>query len=63
MSIREHNVGVGAKWSSAGKDYDEIGREIADSIQHAVDRLAQCPQQSINDELSSKRISSNLIGA
>jgi len=39
-SVQPHNLAVGARWGAGGAAYDEISRQIADSIQHAVDRLA-----------------------
>ncbi len=39
MPVKEHNIAAGKKWGSAGEQYEEISRQIADSIQHAVDRL------------------------
>ncbi len=47
--IREHNIPAGARWGAAGADYDEISRQIADSIQHAVDRLAPQPGERVLD--------------
>ncbi len=47
--IQPHNVAVGARWGAGGVAYDEISRQIADSIQHAVDRLAPQPGERILD--------------
>ena len=63
MSVKEHNVGVGVKWSSAGKDYDEISRQIADSIQHAVDRLAPRPGEDILDLATGTGWTARLVAA
>ena len=37
--IQSHNERPAAVWSSGGKDYDQISRGIADSIEHCVLRL------------------------
>jgi SAM-dependent methyltransferase len=37
--IQQHNQRPAAVWSSGGKDYDEVSRGIADSIEHCVMRL------------------------
>ena len=37
--IQQHNERPAAVWSSGGKDYDQISRGIADSIEHCVMRL------------------------
>jgi ubiquinone/menaquinone biosynthesis C-methylase UbiE len=37
--ILAHNEPVAARWSAGGRLYDEISRQIADSIEHCVDRL------------------------
>ena len=34
--IQPHNQRPAAVWSAGGKDYDEISRGIADSIEHCV---------------------------
>lgn len=39
-NIRSHNEPVAARWGAGGRLYDEISRQIADSIEHGVDRLA-----------------------
>lgn len=38
-TIQAHNERPAAVWSAGGKDYDEISRGIADSIEHCVFRL------------------------
>jgi SAM-dependent methyltransferase len=48
-AARPHNAGPSATWSSAGRDYDEISRGIADAIEHAVERLAPRPGERILD--------------
>ena len=49
MAVQEHNIVSGKKWGAAGKEYEEISRQIADSIQHAVDRLTPQPGEEILD--------------
>ncbi len=39
-SIRPHNAGPSAVWSSGGAAYDEVSRGILDAIEHAINRLA-----------------------
>lgn len=41
--IQQHNEQPAAVWSAGGKDYDEISRGIADSIEHCVLRLSPQP--------------------
>ena len=48
-TIQQHNERPAAVWSSGGKDYDEISRGIADSIEHCVLRLAPQPGERILD--------------
>jgi SAM-dependent methyltransferase len=47
--IQQHNERPAAVWSSGGKDYDEISRGIADSIEHCVLRLNPQPGERILD--------------
>src|SRR5262249_43903751 len=47
--IEAHNERPAAVWSSGGKDYDEISRGIADSIEHCVMRLNPQPGEKILD--------------
>lgn len=42
-TIRPHNAGPSAVWSSGGRAYDEVSRGIADAIEHCINRLE--PQQ------------------
>jgi ubiquinone/menaquinone biosynthesis C-methylase UbiE len=37
--VQAHNVKAQSVWNSAGGRYDEISRNIADAIEHAVARL------------------------
>jgi ubiquinone/menaquinone biosynthesis C-methylase UbiE len=37
--VQQHNERAAAVWSAGGKDYDQISRGIADSIEHCVMRL------------------------
>jgi SAM-dependent methyltransferase len=39
MTIESHNEGPAARWSAGGAAYDRISRQIADLIEHCVDRL------------------------
>jgi SAM-dependent methyltransferase len=47
--IQQHNRRPAAVWSAGGKDYDEISRGIADSIEHCVLRLNPRPGERILD--------------
>lgn len=47
--IEAHNERPATVWSSGGKDYDEISRGIADSIEHCVMRLNPQPGERILD--------------
>lgn len=47
--IQQHNERPAAVWSSGGKDYDQISRGIADSIEHCVMRLNPQPGERILD--------------
>jgi SAM-dependent methyltransferase len=47
--IQQHNERPAAVWSSGGKDYDEVSRGIADSIEHCVLRLNPQPGERILD--------------
>lgn len=47
--IQAHNGKPSAVWSSGKKDYDEISRGIADSIEHCVFRLNPQPGERILD--------------
>jgi SAM-dependent methyltransferase len=47
--IQPHNQRPATVWSSGGKDYDEISRGIADSIEHCVMRLDPRPGERILD--------------
>lgn len=47
--IQPHNERPAAVWSSGGKDYDQISRGIADSIEHCVLRLNPRPGERILD--------------
>ncbi len=48
-SVRPHNAGPSATWSSAGRAYDEISRGIADAIEHTIERLAPRPGERVLD--------------
>ena len=39
-AVRPHNATPSATWSSAGRAYDEVSRDIADAIEHCIERLA-----------------------
>src|SRR6185436_19458350 len=47
--IQPHNERPAAVWSAGGKDYDEISRGIADSIEHCVQRLKPLPGERVLD--------------
>jgi len=47
--IQPHNERPAAVWSAGGKDYEEISRGIADSIEHCVMRLNPQPGEKILD--------------
>jgi len=47
--IQPHNGRASAVWSAGGKEYDEISRGIADSIEHCVLRLNPQPGERILD--------------
>ena len=47
--IQPHNERPAAVWSAGGKDYNEISRGIADSIEHCVLRLNPQPGERILD--------------
>ncbi|HEX9794041.1 MAG TPA: class I SAM-dependent methyltransferase [Planctomycetota bacterium] len=63
MPVQEHNVAVGARWSAAGKEYEEISRQIADSIQHAVDRLAPRKGEKVLDLATGTGWTARLVAA
>jgi SAM-dependent methyltransferase len=48
-TIQRHNERLAAVWSAGGRDYDEISRGIADSIEHCVLRLSPQPRERILD--------------
>ena len=48
-AIQPHNFRAAAIWNVAGDAYDEISRGIADSIDHAVRRLAPSPGERVLD--------------
>ncbi len=48
-TIQPHNERPAAVWSAGGKDYDQISRGIADSLEHCVLRLNPKPGELILD--------------
>ena len=48
-AIQPHNLRAAAIWNAAGDAYEEISRGIADSIDHAVRRLAPSPGERVLD--------------
>jgi len=48
-TVQPHNQRPAAVWSSGGKQYEEISRGIADSIEHCVLRLNPKPGERILD--------------
>ncbi len=49
QDIRPANADAARTWSNGGHAYDEISRQIADAIEHGVDRLDPRPGQRILD--------------
>ena len=49
MTIQPHNEAAAARWSAGGAGYDRISRQIADLIEHCVDRLDPRPGERILD--------------
>ena len=47
--ILPHNQQSAAMWSAGGEKYDRISRQIADAIEHCVDRLDPQPHEKILD--------------
>src|SRR5258708_29635774 len=47
--IQPHNERPAAVWSAGGREYDDISRGIADSIEHCVLRLNPQPGERILD--------------
>jgi SAM-dependent methyltransferase len=47
--VLAHNRTSAHTWSAGGRSYDEISRQIADAIEHAVDRLAPRAGERILD--------------
>ena len=43
------NLAAARKWGAGGAGYDRISRQIADAIEHAVDRLAPRPGERVLD--------------
>jgi SAM-dependent methyltransferase len=48
-AIQLHNLRAAAIWNAGGDAYEEISRGIADSIDHAVRRLAPSPGERVLD--------------
>ena len=48
-TVQAHNQRPATVWSAGGKDYNEISRGIADSIEHCVLRLDPRPGERILD--------------
>ncbi|PAV26239.1 methyltransferase type 11 [Tamilnaduibacter salinus] len=49
QSLRSHNQGPSAVWSSGGAAYDEVSRGILDAIEHAINRLEPSQPMRILD--------------
>lgn len=49
MTVQPHNEIAAARWSAGGAAYDRISRQIADLIEHCVDRLDPRPGERILD--------------
>ena len=48
-SVLPENEAAAAIWNAGGREYDRISRQIADAIEHCVDRLAPQPMERILD--------------
>ena len=59
--IQPHNERPAAVWSSAGADYDEISRGIADAIEHCVLRLDPRPGERILDRSTGTGWTSRIV--
>jgi SAM-dependent methyltransferase len=60
-TIQQHNQRPSTVWSAGGKDYDQISRGIADSIQHCVLRLNPRPGERILDHSTGTGWTSRLV--
>lgn len=49
QTIRPHNAGPSAVWSSGGRAYDEISRGIGDAIEHCINRFEPKQGEKILD--------------
>lgn len=49
QTIRPHNAGPSAVWSSGGRAYDEVSRGIGDAIEHCINRLEPQRDEKILD--------------
>lgn len=59
--IQAHNQKAASIWNAGGADYDEISRGIADSIEHAVMRLAPRPGERVLDLATGTGWTSRLV--
>jgi len=59
--VQAHNERPAAVWSSGGKDYDQISRGIADSIDHCILRLNPQPGERVLDVATGTGWTSRLI--
>jgi len=48
-AIQPHNLKTASVWNAGGAHYDRISETIADSIEHAVIRLAPQPGERVLD--------------
>lgn len=60
-AIQTHNQRPAAVWSAGGRDYDQISRGIADSIEHGVMRLDPKPGERILDLATGTGWTSRLV--
>ncbi len=60
-TVQAHNQRPARVWSSGGKDYQEISRGIADSIEHCVRRLDPRPGEHILDLATGTGWTSRLV--
>lgn len=61
VAIQPHNQKPASIWNSGGAGYEEISRGIADSIEHAVLRLAPDPGERILDLATGTGWTSRLV--
>ena len=60
-TVQPHNARPATVWSTGGKDYQQISRGIADSIEHCVLRLDPRPGERILDLATGTGWTSRLV--